>query len=104
MAEEMKEPQSYGSQSDWTTGRTGEHVNDPASGKPAEHRDFYDSRREKETSAPDQGGQLQPKWTDDVDVLRPAAGLSEKDDPARNVAAEFSGARRDSYFRKRDYE
>ena len=101
--EEGREPQSYGSQADWTTGNTGEAVN-RTDLPTAEHADFYDSRRESETSAPNQGGRIQPAWTDEVDVLQPIVTLSEVEDPSRKVSAEKSGARRTGFFKRRDYE
>ncbi|HKR62677.1 MAG TPA: hypothetical protein VJZ00_03005 [Thermoanaerobaculia bacterium] len=56
MPNDTREPASYGSGSDWVTGKTGQQPNDPKSTPPAEHRDFYEPRRDSETSAPDQGG------------------------------------------------
>lgn len=98
-----REPQSYGSEKDWTTGETGQTVNRTEI-PPPEHTDFYESRRESDTNGPAQGGLIQPEWTDHVDVLRPVETVNEVDDPAWKVSAEKSGARRASYFRKRDYE
>lgn len=56
MPGDTKEPQSYGSGSDWVTGKTGQEVNDPKSSPPPEHADFYENRRESETSHEHQGG------------------------------------------------
>jgi hypothetical protein len=91
MPGDQKEPQSYG-----------EHVNDPASVPAPEHVDFHESRHEGETSRADQGGRPGPEWTDSV--LRPAVGFTGVDDSARKVAAAAGGAKREGYFRKRDYE
>jgi hypothetical protein len=104
MPNEQKEPESYGSERDRVSGYTGQHVGDTTAARTPEHADFHDSRREKETSGNDQGGLSQPEWTDHVDVLRPAAGEARVDDPTRKVTATFAGARREGFFRKRDYE
>src|SRR5688572_19395784 len=56
MATTKNEPQSYGSQADWVTGKTGATVNNPKSTPPSD--DFYDSRRDSEGSAEDQGGKV----------------------------------------------
>ena len=58
MPKDTREPQSYGSGSDWVTGRTGQEVNDQKSTPAPEHREFYDDRRESETSQEHQGGKV----------------------------------------------
>jgi hypothetical protein len=102
MPRDMKEPQSYGSGEDWVTGKTGEKVNPQASTPPAEHRDFYDSRRSSETTAPDQGGH-----TSDFQLAEnaePTGHATGAEDPVKKVTAEEGGSKRDSFFKKRDYE
>ncbi|HVE70765.1 MAG TPA: hypothetical protein VNI54_05295 [Thermoanaerobaculia bacterium] len=97
-----REPQSYGSGSDWVTGRTDQQVNDPKAEPAPEHREFYDERRESETTSPAQGGQ-----TSDVQLAENAnvaAGPTAEYDPVQNVTSDEGGAKRDSFFRKRDYE
>lgn len=102
MPKESKEPQSYGSGRDWVTGRTGEHVNDPKAEPPPEHRDFYDDRRESESSTAAQGGIASEIHTaDDAD---PNPGDSGDESPISKVTAQSGGAKRDSFFKKRDYE
>ena len=103
MPRDTKEPQSYGSASDWVTGRTGQRVQDQK-GEPApEHREFYDERRESEQSEEHQGGR-----TSDVQLAenRQLSGgpLTDESTPIRKVTSAEGGAKRDSYFRKRDYE
>lgn len=104
MPRDGKEPQSYGSGEDWVTGKTGQQVNDPASEPPPEQRDFYESSRESET-LPDQGGR-----TSEVQVAESAANTAPTGrdrvagDSASRVTAKVGGAKRDSYFKKRDYE
>ena len=102
MPRDMREPQSYGSGSDWVTGRTGQQVNEQTSTPPPEHREFYDDRRESETTDPDQGGR-----TSDVQLAesaQPAGRPSGNEVPARKVTTQAGGAKRGSFFKKRDYE
>lgn len=100
----MKEPQSYGSGSDWVTGKTGQEVNEQASTPPAEHRDFYNSSREAET-VPDQGGRASAvQVAESAENDMPGAGATGSYDAASRVTVKEGGAKRGSYFRKRDYE
>ncbi len=102
MPRDTKEPQSYGSGEDWVTGKTGQKVNPQASTPPAEHRDFYDSRRGSETTGDHQGGH-----TSDVQLAEsaePAGPTSGANDPVTKITAQDGGAKRDSFFKKRDYE
>ena len=102
MPKDAREPQSYGSEADWVTGKTGEQVNEQASTPPPEHRDFYDERRESETSAPAQGGR-----TSDFQLAESQQPEGHTDDPVSPVSGVTTaegGAKRGSYFRKRDYE
>ncbi|HUR79125.1 MAG TPA: hypothetical protein VM733_00060 [Thermoanaerobaculia bacterium] len=97
-----REPQSYGSGSDWVTGRTDQKVNDQKSTPAPEHQEFYDERRESETSSPAQGGR-----TSDVQLAESAqpTGTTAGDRaPVQNVTGADGGAKRDSFFKKRDYE
>jgi hypothetical protein len=91
---EKKEPQSYGSQGDWVSGQTGQKVNHPNS-----QQDFNDERRESESSAPHQGGDISPIQANEHAV---PSGLPTDDN--RKVSVEKSGAKRDGYFKERDYE
>ena len=93
MADEKKEPQSYGSQGEWVRGSTGQKVNDQKSAPPAEHADFYDERREAEDSGSAQGGLVSPvQLAENVQPSGPAG-----DETTRTTEGE-------SYFRKRDYD
>jgi hypothetical protein len=97
-----KEPQSYGSGSDWVTGKTGQDVNDQKSTPAPEHQEFYDERRESESSSPAQGGQ-----TSDFQLAEnaePDGRPSGEHSPIAKVTTEAGGAKRDSFFKKRDYE
>ena len=102
MPGDTKEPQSYGSGADWVTGKTGEKVNPQASVPPAEHRDFYDSRRGSETTGDHQGGHTSDHQL--AESAEPAGQAAGESDPVKKVTAEPGGTKRDSYFRKRDYE
>jgi hypothetical protein len=104
MPRDEKEPQSYGSQADGQTGDTGQEASTLNGHPGSQHADFYESRREIETNAPDQRGLSQPEWTDHVDVLRPIQTVAEVEDSARKITGEKGGARREGFFRKRDYE
>jgi hypothetical protein len=97
-----REPQSYGSGSDWVTGRTDQKVNDQKSVPAPEHREFYDDRRESETTSEAQGGQ-----TSEVQLAenaQPSGRPTGEHATVAGVRSEEGGAKRDSFFRKRDYE
>lgn len=101
-----REPQSYGSQRDWLTGNTDEKVTTERShAHPnSQQGDFYRSRHDSDESAPHQGGDLSPVQRDE----RARIAAPRRDDveavPVQKVSAQETGARRDSFFRKRDYE
>lgn len=102
MARDEREPQSYGSGKDWVTGKTGQQVNEQKSTPRPEHRDFYDERRESETSSPDQGGRISEVQL--AESAEPAGRPTGDDSPISKITTETGGAKRDSYFKKRDYE
>lgn len=102
MPDDKREPQSYGSQADWLTGRTGQQVLNPKSSPAPEHADFYESRRDAEESGPDQGGRISDVQGDASAEPRGEAG--DERGPVGKVTARDTGAKRDSFFRKRDYE
>jgi len=77
------EPQSYGSQGDWVTGKTGEKVNRPAEGS-----------TDSEVVAA-QPGERDP-------MGRPTS-IAEDEQPGRKVTSTPSGAKRGGYFKDRDY-
>ncbi|HEX7833160.1 MAG TPA: hypothetical protein VF787_26125 [Thermoanaerobaculia bacterium] len=97
-----REPQSYGSNEEWVTGKTAGQVNDQKSTPPPEHREFYDDRRDSEISAPDQGGK-----TSDVQLAEndePVGQSNVASEPSTKVNSHEGGAKRDSFFKQRDYE
>jgi hypothetical protein len=98
----MKEPQSYGSEKDWVTGKTGQEVNDQASAPAPEHREFYDERREGEESEGAQGGKTSPVQL--AENAQAAGRTSDEQSPISGVTTTPGGAKRGGYFKKRDYE
>lgn len=96
-------PQSYGSESDWVSGRTGQQVNDPKAAPPnSQHGDFYESRHDSGQSGEHQGGKVSGV---DADAAAPAgAAVESEEQPGRNVRGDEGGAKRDSFFKDRDYE
>ena len=100
MPRDQKEPQSYGSQADWTTGKTGGNVNDPKSEPEPEHREFYDERRDSEESAPSQGGRISPVQLSENS--EPRGRGEERASPSPGVSTHEGGAKRGSYFKDRD--
>ena len=90
------EPQSYGSQGEWVTGKTGQNVNRQKNDA------TYENRHESETSAPHQGGDVsEEQLADNVQ----AAGSTVDDDVNANkrVSGQETGAKRSSFFKDRDY-
>ena len=102
MAEKNNEPQSYGSQSEWVRGDVSEEVNRLKGNPNSQHSDFYESRRESETNAPEQGGLVSPEQL--AENAEPTGAAYEAEGPVQKVTDEPSGAKRDSYFKQRDYE
>lgn len=102
MPKDTREPQSYGSEGDWVSGRTGQQVNQQKSTPPPEHQEFYDDRRESETTDTYQGGRTSPVQLADQDPH--AGGTSGDELPVQKVTTQSGGAKRDSFFKKRDYE
>jgi len=100
MPEDKKEPQSYGSDRDWLTGDVGQEVNRQKGNPNSQHGDFYESRRDSEGNAPHQGGHA-PAESNAADT-----GAAREDDvaPPPKVTDQEGGAKRESYFKKRDYE
>ena len=71
MPGDTKEPQSYGSEGDWVSGKTGQRTNNPKATPPAEQSDFYDGRQEElDTRSP------QPAFLTDVRRETAKSGLA----------------------------
>ena len=89
MAERRNEPQSYGSQKEWLTGETGQNVN-----------------RLKGNRNSQRGGDFYANGSDQTQVYdHDPIGKAEEDgqEPGHKVSSDESGAKRESYFKKRDY-
>lgn len=104
MPKDTKEPQSYGSEKDWVTGRTGQEVNDQDAAPPPEQAEFYDERRESEASAPAQGGLTSPVQLAENAQATGRTTMDEHDSPLNGVTTSPGGAKRGGFFKKRDYE
>jgi hypothetical protein len=104
MATNKNEPQSYGSQGEWVSGRTGGTVDGRSQKADAPDASIYDSRHTSERSPGAQGGEISP-----VDLARNvqpsgrAQLIDEEDTTPRKVTSHPSGSKHDSYFRERDY-
>jgi hypothetical protein len=105
MPDDKKEPQSYGSQADWVTGTTGETVNRLQGTPNSQHADFYESRRDSEGSGPHQGGDVSPVQAADNGEIPPLKSTgSERGTAGGNVAGAEGGAKREGFFKDRDYK
>ena len=102
MAKE-KEPQSYGSQADWVTGNVGGTVNKQKGSPSPQHDDFYESRRDSETSKTDQGGQVSDEQLAENANLS-GRGRESGEQPVTKVTDQATGAKRGGFFKDRDYE
>jgi hypothetical protein len=88
---DKKEPQSYGSQGDWVSGRTDQKVN--------AHPTDFDEHRESDSSASHQGGDTSP-----VQSREHTMPSGPPADDGRKVTVQEGGAKRGGYFKERDYE
>ena len=102
MPKDQREPQSYGSNADWVTGRTGQQVNEQKSEPAPEHREFYDERRDSETSHEAQGGKVSDVQL--AENAQPGGRPEEEHEPVSKVTAAEGGTKLGGYFKKRDYE
>lgn len=103
MPKDTREPQSYGSDKDWVSGKTGQEVNDQASAPPPEHAGFYDERRASEKSASAQGGRTSPVQL--AESARAQGGSTiDYGSPLNGVTTTPGGAKRGGFFKRRDYE
>ena len=96
------EPQSYGSQGEWVSGKTGQEVNRQKAEPPADQAGFYEGRRDSETSAPHQGGEVSDVQSSENAPLQ-ARAIDDDDTVAKGVSGQETGAKRGSFFKDRDY-
>ena len=85
---DKKEPQSYGSQGDWVSGRTAQKTNPERTGLDTENE-----------TAQHQGGDTSP-----VQSREHAMPSGPPTDDGRKVSTQRGGAKRGRYFKERDYE
>ena len=92
------EPQSYGSEKEWVTGETGQTVNPSESGPPVRSRSTSGrTAGVVHGTSPDQSsGDGGPE------VRAPLAGDAHT--PVQKVTAKDRGAKRESYWKERDYK
>jgi hypothetical protein len=97
------EPQSYGSEGEWLTGKTGQKVNDTEGHPSTQHGDFYESRIEGEESNGAQGGKVSGVQL--AENANPGQQSQTSDEqPVSKVTSAEGGAKRDSQFKRRDYK
>jgi len=95
MDTDKKEPQSYGSGEDWVAGDTGQTVNRQKGAPDPESADFYASRHDQSPgTAPAEA----------VERPQPEGPAGGAHDAVHNVNAHESGAKRQSYWKERDYK
>lgn len=92
-----KEPQSYGSESDWLTGKTGQTVANTPDRVSRHDEDFYDSRHEQE-------GETPAVEADAEDPGRAVSPVRTTDSPSTVTRAGDAVEERDSFFKDRDYD
>ena len=83
------EPQSYGSQDDWTSGKTGQSVNNPKSERAP-------------VDVEGGGGSVSPVQFADTESA-PVVRHGADEEPVQRVTSVPTGAKRDSFFKDRDY-
>ena len=92
--DEKNEPQSYGSSEEWVKGDTAQTVNRLKGPPNSQHGDFWAERQHGDDSpGPEQGSPDNP--------VGPAR---DAHDPVQKVTARESGAKRQSYWKDRDYK
>jgi hypothetical protein len=101
MADRPREPQSYGSNQDWSSGATDQNVNDPKAAPPPQQEEFYSERRESEDTNDYQGGMTSPIQL--AENQQQSGEGTAAESPVPKVNTHDGGAKRDSFFRKRDY-
>ena len=83
------EPQSYGSQKEWVTGKTGQKVNDAATPHAT-------------ATTEDQGGKVSAVQL--AESARATGRTSGEFETASNVTEQAGGAKRGGFFKDRDYK
>ena len=97
-----KEPQSYGADKGWVSGKTGGTVDNQPQKSEGGDDAFYNPRRDNETSGDFQGGMISPEQLAENSASVRGPGSPQAGSSAENDS-QLSGAQRGSYFRERDY-
>ena len=101
--EKEKEPQSYGADKGWVSGKTGGTVDNQPQKSEGGDDAFYNPRHDNEVSTDFQGGRISPEqFADNAQAEKDRSSAQGGAAPTENDPQQ-SGAQRDSYFRERDY-
>jgi hypothetical protein len=102
-AKTPKEPQSYGSEKDWLTGKTGQTVENTPERTSRHDEEFYESRHESEESPAPLGGKSSPQHSDPS----PRKAVDNASTPVTGTGttkvSDAAAGDRKSFFKKRDY-
>lgn len=93
---EGREPQSYGSESDWLTGRTDQTVNRTPERASRHDEEFYENRH-------DQSGEVTEGRTPAPDAESVASPEQMEEGASATTKVDETTGGRDSYFKNRDY-
>lgn len=96
-----REPQSYGSERDWVTGRTDQTVSETQPAGPMPDGPFYESRHDAKRTDGGSVGEFQLQ--DGTDPMPPNARAEDVESSTSWKVTE-SASGRHSYWRERDYE
>jgi len=96
-----REPQSYGSEKDWLTGKTDQTVEDTPNRVSRHDEEFYESRHDSSESVAKEGGQQSPQRDDVANTAAPDMTATEVIDHASTSVSQATD--RVSFFKKRDY-
>lgn len=105
MDEKKKEPQSYGSGEQWVRGDTGQTVNRLKGTPNSQNADFYASRHEQDDQSTPRTAPEPAENDGGADFgAREREGSGSAQNPVQKVTAKDSGAKRESYWKERDYK
>lgn len=103
--EKGNEPQSYGSQGEWLSGKTGQSVEHSQETSRRRDEDFYDRDSSSSLTTEESGGKPSSVQLQERD--RPVPDTSDVEvtgTGTRKVADAPEGAASTSYFKERDYK
>ena len=93
------EPQSYGSGKEWQSGDVGEQVNRLKGPPNSQHADFYESRHDRDDDVANSVSPVQA-----AENVQPEGVPTGEETPVQKVATAPGGAKREGYFKKREYD